>query len=130
MFEDLGYAIHRADRNAGIITAEGTVNEPARAVSFGSARKEQAVASALVEDVGQNTRVILNFALRSHHSGVSGREEPEVISVFETGVTDESYSFEISFDSYEPMWDEQTVLDADLYRDAFDRIEQTILGRS
>lgn len=133
VFEDLGYTIHRADRNAGMITAEGTVNELSRGLSLGSSQKEQDVASALVEDVGENTRVILNFALRSHYSGVYGKGEgPEVISFFETGVTDDSYSFEttVTFDDYEPMWDQQTVLDADLYRDAFDRIGRAINGRS
>ena len=79
VFEDLGYAIHGADPNTGLVTAEGTVKGPAPA-SFGVSRK--AVASALVEQVGEDVRVILNFAIRSQYSGAYGHGAAETITVF------------------------------------------------
>ena len=46
VFEDLGYTILRANRNSGIVSAEGALEEPARSLSAEFLRKRQAVAGA------------------------------------------------------------------------------------
>ena len=91
------------------------------------------MASALVEQVGEDVRVILNFAIRSQYSGAYGHGAAETITVFKTGVTDDSYSysFKTTIPSERPPRSyEETVLEADVYRNAFDQIEDAIFGRS
>ena len=126
VIEDLGYSVHEADPNTGIITAEGAV-EGSAAASSGISRK--AVATAVVEQAGADVRVILNFAIRSQYSGAYGRAAPETTSVFETGLTDDSYSFSFTTtipSETQPRWYEESVLDAGVYRNAFEQIEQAV----
>ena len=125
-FEELGYAIVTADRDAGTVHAEGAIEEPARALPPDVSRRQQAVARALVEEVGGGTRVTLHFTMRSELL-----EEPTEISVSRTGETEGSFSFKTTIFSDEDgaKWEEEPVLEAGVYRDALDRIEQAILGR-
>ena len=128
VIEDLGYAVHEADPKSGLITAEGAVEGSA---SSGILRK--AVVTALVEQAGADVRVILNFAIRSQYSGASSRAAPETISVFETGLADDSYSFSFTTTTpsqSHPRWYEEPVLETDVYRNAFDHIEQAVLRQS
>ena len=127
VFEDLGYTILRANRNSGIVSAEGALEEPARSLSAEFLRKRQAVAGALVEDVGGSTRVTLALAMRTEVT-----EQTTEVSVSGTGETETSFSFKttISSDGDELQWKEEAVLEAAAYQDAFDRIEQAVIDRS
>ena len=103
VFQDLGYVISQADLETGIITAEGTAQtDHALAFFLGVSKNEQSVASAFIEEIGEETRVRLNFVIRSQSSGVYGQ----------TGRDDEA------------------VLDAEVYRNAFEQIEQAIFVRA
>lgn len=102
VFQDLGYVINQADLQTGIITAEGTAKTDSGLALFGVSKNEQSVANAFVEEIGDATRVRLNFVIRSRTSSASGQ----------TGR------------------DDQAVLDADVYRNAFEQIDQAIFVRS
>ena len=123
VFEDSGYAIRRADVNTGIITARTTIKS-----------NEQGVASALVEEAGEGVRVILNFAIRTLSSDPYGQVRPGDSAVYQSDPATESYSFSFTttlpFERDEPKWHEETVTEADVYRNAFAHIEQAIAGRS
>lgn len=130
VLEALGYTIRGISPDTGVITAEGPVEEPAPA-SLGVSRTP--VASALVEEAGVEVRVIVHFAIRSEYSGAYGRGAPETVTAFETGLTDDSYSYSFTTTIYsdrDPNSYQESVLDADLYRNAFDQIEEAILARS
>ncbi len=78
VFQDLGYVVSQADLETGIITAEGTTQTDVGLALFGVNKNEQAVASAFVEQLGQETRVRLNFVIRTR-TGIAGRDDRAVL---------------------------------------------------
>jgi len=78
VFQDLGYVINQADLETGIITAEGTAQTDVGLALFGVNQNEQAVASAFVEEFGEETRVRLNFVIRTR-TGIAGRDDRAVL---------------------------------------------------
>ena len=78
VFQDLGYVISQADVDTGIVTAEGTTQTDYGAAFFGVNKNEQAVASAFIEEIGQETRVRLNFVIRTR-TGLAGRDDRAVL---------------------------------------------------
>ena len=78
VFQDLGYVVNQADLETGIITAEGTTQTDFGMALFGVNKNEQAVASAFVEELGQETRVRLNFVIRTR-TGIAGRDDRAVL---------------------------------------------------
>ena len=78
VFQDLGYVINQAEVDTGIITAEGTTQTDYGLILFGVNKNEQAVASAFVEEFGQETRVRLNFVIRTR-TGLAVRDDRAVL---------------------------------------------------
>lgn len=78
VFQDLGYVVSQADLETGIITAEGTTQTDVGLALFGVNKNEQAVGSAFVEEFGQETRVRLNFVIRTR-TGIAGRDDRAVL---------------------------------------------------
>lgn len=103
VFQDLGYTINGADKNTGLITAESTAKSD-KALKFwvGVTSVSQTSATAFVERVGVITRVRLNFVNRKKESSAWGRSDRE----------------------------DTAILDAEIYKNAFERIENAIFVRS
>ena len=103
VFQDLGYTIQNADINSGLITAESAANSNSTFAFFtGTTRVEQTRATAFVERIGERSSVRLNFVRTEQSSS-------------ETGQTDRQ---------------DTPILDASIYQNAFERIENAIFIRS
>ena len=103
ILQDSGYRIQAADKDTGIITASASTKSKmtwAPFVGFGRSKKTPVV-SAFIEDRGSGSRVRLNFILAKTKNG-----------------------------AYGSGWsDEEPILDAAVYRDAFERIDREIFTR-
>ncbi len=103
VFQDIGYIVKSADKNTGLITAEGTAkSDQASKFWLGIAKVSQTSATAFIEEVGKMTRVRLNFVVSQKTSSSWGRSDRE----------------------------DTPVLDASIYNNAFERIENAIFVRS
>lgn len=103
VFQDLGYTINGADKNTGLITAESTAkSDKAAKFWLGVTKVSQTSATAFVEKVAKMTRVRLNFVERKKESSAWGRSDRE----------------------------DEAILDAPIYKNAFERIENAIFVRS
>jgi len=101
VFQDLGYTIKNADKETGIIMAESAAQSDSSSRFFGVTSVSQTSATAFVEEIGRSTRVRLNFVVVNNKS-------------FGYGQTDRQ---------------DTPVLDAETYRNAFERIENAIFIR-
>lgn len=103
VFQDLGYIIRSADRNAGLITAESAAKSDANSrIWLGVSSVSQTSATAFIEQIGKMTKVRLNFVTsikQSYSYGQSDRQDTPI-------------------------------LDAEVYKNAFERIENAIFVRS
>ena len=103
VFQDLGYTIKSADKETGFIMAESAASsDTATKILLGVSSVSQTSATAFVEQIGRHTRVRLNFVTSSKTSSSYGQ----------TDRTD------------------TPILDAGVYRNAFERIESAIFVRS
>lgn len=103
VFQDLGYIIKSADKETGLITAEGTAkSDQASKFWLGVAKVSQTSATAFIEDIGKMTKVRLNFVVSKKTSSSWGRSDRE----------------------------DTPILDASVYNNAFERIENAIFVRS
>lgn len=103
VFQDLGYIVKTADKDTGLITAEGAAQSDA-AMKFwlGVTKVSQTAATAYVETIGKSTKVRLNFVTSAQKSSAYGQSDRE----------------------------DTPILDAKIYQDAFERIENAVFVRS
>lgn len=103
ILQDSGFRIQAADKDTGLITATASTKSKmtwAPFIGFGRSKKTPVV-SAFIEDRGAGSRVRLNFVMAKTKNGAYGSN-----------------------------WsDEEPILDAAVYRDAFERIEREIFTR-
>lgn len=103
VFQDLGYTIKSADNDTGFINAESTTQQgPNWQLFAGVILMEQTVATAFVEEIRDRTRVRLNFVTTTQSSSAYGQNSREDVAI----------------------------LDATVYTNAFERIENAIFIRS
>ncbi len=103
VFQDLGYTIKSADIETGFITAESAAtSDSASKFWFGITKVSQTSATAFVEEIGEFTKVRLNFVVSNKNSYYYGQEDRQDVPI----------------------------LDAEAYQNAFERIESAIFVRS
>ncbi|ASQ90021.1 hypothetical protein CHL67_02965 [Prosthecochloris sp. GSB1] len=103
VFQDLGYTIKAADINTGLITAESTAkSDKASKFWLGISKVSQTSATAFVEEIGKTTKVRLNFVVSNKTSSSWGQDDRE----------------------------DKAILDASVYKNAFERIDNAIFIRS
>lgn len=105
VLQDAGYRIENADRDTGLVTGVGSSKGKLTynlLTGFGKSKKSPIV-SAFAEEINANTtRVRLNFVMAKLKSNGYGSQ----------------------------MQDEEPVLDAAVYQDAFEKIDQAIFIRN
>lgn len=103
VFQDLGYTIKSADINTGFITAESAAKSDSSSKFWlGITKVSQTSATAFVEEIGKFTKVRLNFVVCDKKSYYYGQEDRQ----------------------------DEPILDAEAYKNAFERIESAIFVRS
>ena len=103
VFQDLGYTIKGADLKTGFINAESaTQHDAALQILLGLSQMEQTAATAFIEEIGDRTRVRLNFVTTRQSSSAYGQSSRRDIPI----------------------------LDVKIYTNAFERIENAIFIRS
>ena len=103
VFQDLGYTLQGADLDTGLISAESAAESDSWFQAWtGSSKVEHTRASAFVEQIGDETRVRLNFVEVEKTSSAWGRDDRNDTPVLEVGI----------------------------YQNAFERIENAIFVRS
>jgi len=111
VFQDLGYTIKSVETEAGTVTAQSTTKNTTSAgavfaAAFFGGRANQTnaktLATASVEEIGDITKVRLNFVVENKSSSGWGQN------------TEQS----------------EAILDAQIYQNAFERIESAIFVRS
>lgn len=103
VFQDLGYTVKSADKSTGFITAESAAkSDSASKFLLGISNVTQTSATAFVEEIANFTKVRLNFVTSSNKS-------------YGYGQTDRQ---------------DTPILDAEVYQNAFERIENAIFIRS
>lgn len=103
VFQDLGYTITNADIETGLIAAKSATQDN-RSLTFwtGYTQMRQNQATGFVETIGARARVRLNFVATDRRQSIYGRENQK----------------------------DTPILDAQLYQNAFERIENAIFVRS
>ena len=84
VFQDLGYSINSADINTGLITAESAANSD-KALKFwlGITKVSQTKANAFIEEIGNETKVRINFVVTKKKSfgyGQTDREDEQILT--------------------------------------------------
>jgi len=103
VFQDLGYTVKSADKATGFITAESAAKSDfASKFWLGVSSVAQTSATAFVEKIGKITRVRLNFVTSNKKSSWYGQSDRE----------------------------DTPILNAEVYKNAFERIESAIFVRS
>ena len=102
VFQDLGYTITQADLDSGIVTAEGAAKTQGAWALLGVSQNKQSVATSFIEEIGDVTQVRLSFVIRTQASGIYGQTSRQ----------------------------DEPVVEAEVYQNAFEQIEQAIFVRS
>ena len=103
VFQDLGYTVKSADKNTGLITAESAAkSDTSSKFWLGVSKVSQTSATAFIEQIGKMTKVRLNFVVSDKKSYRLGQSDRE----------------------------DTPILDAAVYTNAFERIENAIFVRS
>ena len=103
LFQDIGYTISNADMQTGLISAESAANSDfASKFWLGVTNVSQTKATAFVEQIGDKTRARLNFVETKKTSSGWGQSDQQ----------------------------DTPLLDAQLYQNAFEKIENAIFIRS
>ena len=84
VFQDLGYSINSADINTGLITAE-SIAESNKALKFwlNISKVSQTKANAFIEEIGNETKVRINFVITKKKSfgyGQTDREDEQILT--------------------------------------------------
>lgn len=104
VFQDLGYQIQSADLGSGLITSESPADSTGGwyQAFTGNTRVTQTRATAFVEQIGGESQARLNFLIVNEISSGWGQRDRQDLPI----------------------------LDADIYQNAFERIENAIFVRS
>ena len=103
VFQDLGYIVKSADKDTGLITAESAAKSDAASKFWlGISNVSQTSATAFIEKIGKITRVRLNFVTSSKKSYGYGQSDRQ----------------------------DTPILNAEVYKNAFERVESAIFVRS
>ena len=103
VFQDLGYTILNASKDTGLISAESTTkSNPWMRVMSGLSQNSKTRATAFIETIKKSTRVRLNFVMVVQTSSQHGQSDRR----------------------------DESILDAAVYQNAFERIESAIFLRS
>ena len=103
VFQDLGYSITSADKASGLISAESAATSDAASKFWlGIASVEQTRATAFIERIGKKTQVRLNFVAKTETSSGWGQKDRQ----------------------------DNAIIEATIYQNAFERIENAIFVRS
>lgn len=103
VFQDLGYIVASADKDTGLITADSATNSNAASKFWlGITDVSQTKATAFIEEIGSITKVRLNFVNTSKKSYSYGQSDQQ----------------------------DTPVLEANIYQNAFERVENAIFIRS
>lgn len=103
VFQDLGYTVKSADKDTGLITAESPAKSDAASKFWlGISNVSQTSATAFVEEIGKITKVRLNFVTSNKKSHGYGQTDRQ----------------------------DTPILNAEVYKNAFERIESAIFVRS
>ena len=104
VFQDLGYIVNSADLATGFITTEGLARGETDILDwlFNVSQVSQTRATAFIEEVNDKTRIRLNFVETWQESRDQGQSTRR----------------------------DRPILDAEVYENAFDRIENAIFVRS
>lgn len=102
VFQDLGYTVTNADLETGLISAESAAQSDATSRLFGYTKVTQTKATGFVETIHRDTRVRLNFVEVSQTSSGYGQNDRH----------------------------DTPILNAALYQNAFEKIENAIFIRS
>ena len=102
VFQDLGYTIKSADKDTGLITAESAATSDAALKFWGVSKVTQTSATAFIEEIGTTTRVRVSFVVTNKTSYSRGQTDRE----------------------------DTPILNAEVYGNAFERIENAIFVRS
>ena len=102
VFQDLGYMVASADKDTGLIAADGAASSSGFAKLFDVNLVSQTRATAFIEEIGDRTRVRLNFVRIHKESSTYGQSDRR----------------------------DEPILDANVYQNAFERVENAIFVRS
>jgi len=103
VFQDLGYIVKSADKDTGLITAESAAQSDAASKFWlGVSNVSQTSATAFIEKIGKITRVRLNFVTSSKKSYGYGQSDRQ----------------------------DTPILNVEVYKNAFERVESAIFVRS
>ncbi len=104
VFQDLGYTIKGVDLVTGFINAESAAQNATGGLEFfaGILSIEQTAATAFMEEIGDRTRVRLNFVIKRQSSGAYGQSSRR----------------------------DTPIVDVQVYTNAFERIQNAIFIRS
>jgi len=103
VFQDLGYNIKSADAASGFINAESAADSNAWTKAlFNMSQVKQTKATGFIEQIGNTTRVRLNFLASNSTSTAYGRNDKQ----------------------------ETPILNSEVYQTAFEKIENAIFIRS
>ena len=103
VFQDLGYTIKSANKDTGLITAESAAKSDAASKFWlGISDVSQTSATAFIEEIGKMTKVRLNFVTSSKKSYGYGQSDRQ----------------------------DTPILNAEVYKNAFERIGNAIFIRS
>lgn len=102
VFQDLGYTVNSADKDTGLISAESATDSSAAAIFWtGTSVTNQTKATAFLEKIRGKTLVRLNFVEKIETSSGYGRQNRS----------------------------DKPVLDAQIYQNAFERIQNAVFLR-
>ena len=84
VFQDLGYSINNADIKTGLITAESAADSD-KTLRFwlGITKVSQTKANAFIEEIGEETKVRINFVVTKKKSfgyGQTDREDEQILT--------------------------------------------------
>lgn len=102
VFQDLGYSINSADEKTGFISAQGLAKSSAASKFWlGISEVTQTKATAFIEDISHKTQVRLSFVNLNRSSSAYGQSDQK----------------------------DNQILDAKVYQNAFDKIENAVFVR-
>lgn len=103
VFQDLGYTIQQVDKDTGFVQANSAAkSDDMLTFLTGYTSTTQTKATAFVEEIAGKVRVRINFVVAEESSTAYGADQR----------------------------DEEPILDADVYQNAFEKIENAIFVRS
>ena len=93
VLQDLGYTITSADKNTGFITAESLAASGSALMEFITGRTEvsQTKATAFVEEIGEVTKIRINFVATYKESSSYGQDDRTDVAVLDVKVYETAF---------------------------------------